>query len=453
MTTIIAYSIFGIAACLALARPAWAFALIITMYAFEQLLQSSGGIFLAIPSLTNVTVAGCAGVAAVGCFLRTPRPFAGYLTPALVGSVAILTWSALSLLWTPSFTSASDYVRGGLPYAFLFLFVAPLLVPDLEAFGRAMRATLLLGCGVAATLLLNPEFRSSSGRLVIKLSATVVSNPLATGELGGALIMIAALTRSARLSPVMRVAQVAGFVLGAALALMSGSRGQAAFALLIAIGCIPLARKVRSLGSFVATMGGILVVAIGAVSLAPLVLDRFGADRWSSEMVGEGLFGRLEGWLELVGQMLSRPQAWVLGLGYNAFSSYSSAGADMGYSHNVFVDILAELGIPMFAVAITVLWAARSGGLQLFRRWSEDPERRGDVAMLIAFTAYYILIACKQGHLWSSGTLLMFLCLVVRLARREEALDELWTTDAESRSADGGAVEQESDGRLSAEFR
>jgi hypothetical protein len=57
MIQIVSQVLLVIAAMVAIVRPVWALAMVITMYALEQLLQSGGGIFLSIPALTNITAA------------------------------------------------------------------------------------------------------------------------------------------------------------------------------------------------------------------------------------------------------------------------------------------------------------------------------------------------------------------------------------------------------------
>ncbi len=423
MTSLIAYALFGIVVLVSLTRPAWAFALVLTMYAFEQLLQSSGGVFLAIPSLTNVTVALGAGLAALGALLRTPHPFLGYASSTWIGSLGLLAFSALSLAWTPAPQSGGDFVREGLPYFVLFVLTAPLLLTDLDSVERTFRALLVIGTGIAATLILDPEFRSAGGRAVIKLSATVTSNPLATGELGGALVIAAILIRPATLNPWVQASRVSGLLLGAAIAFMSGSRGQALFAALVVVIFYPVSRRVKSIAGFIGTATAAGAVALAVALIAPLVLDQYGAARWSSDMIADGLGARTTGWLELIEAALTTPSAWIFGLGFNAFNALNSAGESMPYSHNVPLDILTELGVPAFVLFLALLRLAWRDCLWIFHRWADDPIRRASAATLFGFATYYLLLANKQGHLWNIGPLFLFLAVIARVRRQEERLD------------------------------
>ncbi len=443
MTPLIAYALFGLVVLVSLTRPTWAFALVLSMYAFEQLLQSSGGIFLAIPSLTNIVIAMAAGAAAVGGLLRIPRPFLGYASSVWIGALTLLAFSAISLAWTPAPQSGGDFVREGLPYFVLFVLTAPLLLSDIDSVGRSLRALLFVGTGIAATLILNPEFRSAGGRAVIKLSATVISNPLATGELGGALVIAAILLRPSALTPWVQVSRLSGLLLGAAIAFMSGSRGQALFAVAVVALFYPVSRRVKSLAGFFGAISVAAGVAFILSLIAPLVLDQYGAARWSSEMIEDGLSARTTGWMELVTAALTTPTAWVFGLGFNAFNALNSAGESMPYSHNVPLDILTELGIPAFVLFLAMLrWTYRDC-LWIFHRWSGDPERRATAATLFGFATYYLLLANKQGHLWNMGPLFLFLAVIARVRRQEESLDQMFAS-AEATSTDTDAPDSDS---------
>ena len=85
---------------------------------------------------------------------------------------------------------------------------------------------------------------------------------------------------------------------------------------------------------------------------------------------------------------------------------------------------MAELGIPAFLLLLTALWISVRSGIILFQRFRESPSHRASVAILIAMLAYQILLANKEGNLWSSVNLFLFMLLLVRieiLTRDQEA--------------------------------
>lgn len=422
MATMLAYSLFGLSALLAVLRPGWALALVITMYGFEQLLQASGGIFLSISPLTNVSVALCAGIAALGVLLRSEAPFRGYASPAWLATVGIFAWSAMSLAWSPSAESGGDFVREGVPYFVLFVLTAPLLATDCQSVGRAMRALLLLGSCIAFAMLLNPEFRSSGGRFVMRLAASVTSNPLAIGELGGALLIVSALILPTKAGLPFLILRLAAFAVGGVLAFQSGSRGQVAFSLAVIAVYFPISRRITSARGIAGILGLAILLTVLVGVVAPAVLDRSGENRWSSAGLEEGLGSRMNGWVDLLNAQIESPISWILGLGFNAFTSVASSPGDVPYSHNVPIDILTELGIPAFIAFAVLLGRSTVDLVWLFRRTWNDAAERANVAMLAAFATYYLLIANKQGQLWGSGMLFMFLAIIARIRIREERL-------------------------------
>lgn len=454
MNQAVPYTFFAIACLMALARPHWGFALVLSMYAFEQLLQASGGIFLSIPPLTNFSVAIVAGIASIGVLLRKPRPFEGYFTPVFFGVVTLFAWSALSLAWTPSYERAWEMISGGFPYFILFVLVAPLLPTDLESVGKSQSALVYVGSAVCIGLLLNPEFRSTSGRAVIQLTASIASNPLTTGELGGALLIVGALMKPSSTALVLKLARIAAFLLGTAIALESGSRGQVLFAFLIVVAFFPVARKVTSIGGFLGLVLGLGFVFGALYFIAPLVLTNYGAQRWDVDVLQGSALGRINNFTELLSALLSSPVAWAIGLGFNAFTAIASDPGE-GWSHNIPNDILSELGIPMFCIFVAVLWRVTKSGLWLFRRFQHSPVERSEVGVLLALAAYYFLLANKQAHLWAIGGFFLLLIVVERVRVREESLDRREQAELgdgmhegghESDAIDSGAPDADGDG-------
>lgn len=423
MNQAIAYPIFLAACLLALLRPGWAFALVATMYAAEQLVQAAGGVFLRFPPLANFMVAGIAGIAAIRLLLVTERPLAGYTGRPLGLCIALFAWSAITLAWTPSYENASRLIGDGVPYFILFVLTAPLLIADIADARRALWATMLMAIAVAVGLLANPEVRSASGRLGVALSATERTSPLAIGDLGGLAIILGALLRPMDRTGLTLLAKIAAVLLGVALALMSGSRGQVLFAVLLGVAFLPLARQVRNVGGFFATVGAIAFVGGGAYLLAPLVLDRLGSERWDAASLQEGVGVRLNNVMVLVEAQLEQPLSYAIGLGYNAFTAYTPDYTEP-YSHNVPLDVFAELGMPAFIVFAALLWIGVRQFRALLRRHSDDPVNRSVVATMGALASFYLLLCTKQGNLWATGPLFMMLIAIGRVQSREHELSD-----------------------------
>lgn len=419
MTQLIAYILFaGLGIAGALTAPA-TFALVMTMYPMEQLLQAAGGPFLAMPWLANVLIAGATGFSVVRLLFVTERPFAGYANLQLIGASVLLSWSLLSLLWTPSRDGAGQLVQEGYPYVALLVFLGPLLATGVDSFARFNRAILVAGTAIAAAMVASPEFRSWSGRLVTNLGGSTLSNPLVIGELGGTMVICAVLFRSTGASLAINLCRAAAFPLGAILALQSGSRGQLIFALLVCIAFYPVARRLTNVRNFV---GGAIALSIGTVVflyLAPIFVVGYGLNRWALGSVEGSALGRLDNIGDLLAAFRTDPVAWAFGMGYNAFSSVSSNAIE-GYSHNLSVEVMAELGFPMFIVLMMMTVRAIRDGSRLVKRYGEDPATRGAIGLFLALAAYQYLLAQKQGTLWSDSTLFLMLVSLARIGARDQ---------------------------------
>lgn len=420
MTQVLAALLFA-ALCIAglLSAPA-AFALVMVMYPLEQLLQSAGGIFLAIPSLANAIIAVVVAISVTRLVASIPRPFKGAINLQLIGAFVLFSWSLLSLLWTPSQDDALELIRGGYPYAIVMVLVCPFLANSVDSLARLNRAVLFAGSAVGAVMVASPEFRSWSGRLVTTLGGATMSNPLVIGELGGTLVICAVLYRSARTSMPMTACRIAAFSLGAILTLLSGSRGQLIFAIIICVLFYPVARKLTSVRNFI---GGVLAFGAGTALffvLAPMFVTGYGVTRWDIGNVQGSVVGRLGNFLDLFAAFRSDPAAWMFGLGYNAFSSVSTNALD-GYAHNLTAEMLMELGLPMFLVYAAMVTKATRDGVSLVRRAGDDPELRASVGMFLGLVAYQFLLAQKQGTLWLDSTIFMLIVSLARIRARDQA--------------------------------
>ena len=407
----------------AIFRPVWGLVLVILMYALEQSLQGAVPIFRSFPPLANYWTASVIGLSAANAIFRQPNPFVGYASLSWMLSVLIFVWAGASLLWTPSAT-AMKMTTDGIPYFILFLVLAPLLpdsITDLRSFALIM---MLFGTLTALSIIANPEFNIESGRLGLQISFKVRSSPLAMGELGGTLVILAALYHATIRSPLVVVLRIVSFISGTILVLYSGSRGQLIFAAIIAIGFFPVCRKVRNVFSFFATAAGLIVIGIGVMLLARLVFKSEGGmveSRWSSDLLTAGTQVRRENALDLLLAFASSPQAWVFGLGWNAFSAYTKASTEP-YSHAVMLDILCELGIPAFSALMVVLLQTLRASRRLFALVAESPLDRSVTTCFIALTVYQILLSNKQGMLWASGPLFIHLLTLTRIDQRTQLL-------------------------------
>lgn len=426
MSAILLVSVIGLLIVLsvgAIVRPVWGLVLVILMYALEQSLQGAVPIFRSFPPLANYWTALVVGLSATNAIFRMQNPFIGYATVTWMLSVLIFVWAGLSLLWTPS-SNALKMTTDGIPYFVLFLILAPALsnsIADLRSFALVM---MLFGTLTALSIIANPEFNIESGRLGLQISFKVRSSPLAMGELGGTLVILAALYHATVRSPGVIILRIAAFISGTILVLYSGSRGQLIFAAIIAIVFFPVSRKVQNVFSFFATTIGLIVIGIGMMLLARFVFKSEGGmveSRWSADLLTAGTQVRRENALDLLIAFASSPKAWIIGLGWNAFAAYTKASAEP-YSHAVMLDILCELGIPAFVVLCVILLGVLRASRRIFVLVAESTLDRSVATCFIALTAYQILLSNKQGMLWAAGPLFIHMITLVRIDARTLAL-------------------------------
>lgn len=401
--------------------PSWAIVLLVVMFVLEQVLQSSLPVFIAIPSLANYLVAAAVGISVLRALLAEERPFLAYATRVWLLSMLIFAWGALSLLWTPSTVMATDMTREGLPYLVLFMVAAPLLVDGRADLERIFPSLMLFGTVVALAVIVNPEFNFRSGRIGLMLTEKVRSNPLAIGELGGVLMIVSALFVVPPGRPGWSVVRFAAFVVGITLALYSGSRGQALFAGVVAVVFYPLSRPVRSIRAFVGTTLGLVLLVGLLLVVSSFVLDTELSSRWDTSVLASGTEVRRLNVLDLIVAFARSPGYWLVGLGWNAFSSVTDASSEP-YSHSITVDILCELGIPMFIVFVVLLIDVYRGSRALLAGSADSPASRSAAATLVALVAYMFLIANKQGHLWGVCPMFAYFCIMSRIERRDARL-------------------------------
>jgi hypothetical protein len=419
---ILTVGFFVIACLMAVRDAAWALALVVSMYALEQALQASSGIFMRITPLANVCVALTAGLSVVLNLPGQDRPFRGYATPVFTVAIGFFVWAMISLLWTPAFEAAWGLTRWGIPYVVLFLLAAPLLVDGMPSLERFFRAFLILGSVTTILILINPAFTLKLGRLGVDLDATVRTNPLVIGELGGLLILIAALAPVDGSARGAILGRLAAFGLGGVISLQSGSRGQLIFAVGLAVLFFPLARRIRNIAGFFGTVAAVALMVPAVLFLAQLVLGSDELRRWEFSTLVGGANTRWANMLDLFSAFTNRPSAWLVGLGFNAFAWVSGANKEP-YSHSVVVDMITELGIPAFV--IFAWWSLRvlGDGLWLLRRFAEDATGRCTAALLLALYAYETLLVNKQGYLWAATLFFLVGIVISRVRVREEALD------------------------------
>lgn len=403
-------------------RPPWAFAVVLLMFPLEQVMQAHcpmlrAGLGL---QLVNYAVALTAILACVRVFIKGGR-FTNSMNTAMLATIALYVWSAITLFWSPGRVTGFEVIGSALPYFFLIIVVAPLLVSDIDELTNSLRVTLWIALPLGVIFIVSPEFTSRYGRIGFEFGMGARSNALAIGELGGTLLLIGATLRSGILPVAGTAIRIAAVIIGALVAIKAGSRGQFFISVFVAVAFIPISAPLRNLSAFLSALIGIGVVIAAASVLLSTQLEGFAAQRFSSEAMLYGdssVGGRASNLYVLAAAYLQSPVAIFIGLGYNAFSTLHEGLGDP-YSHNLFADSLFELGIPGAILMSMVVWTGCRSMYQLLRFHAHNPLERAVLATASALLVAQILLVNKQGSLWGTPVLFPLAVVMVRIKLNE----------------------------------
>lgn len=427
MLSIVSVTLIALAYLYAVTRPAWAVAVVLTMFATEQLLQASNPVFRTHGSLANFIVGLVVLGALTNAFLSGKLRWSRWITPAAVLTLLLYLYAAISWFWTSSPEWLAEYIRWTSPYIMVTLGLAPLLVGSFKDLRDFRFAMLVLGTLVAALIILSPGFELVNGRYVVNIDNDSRTNPLAIGALGGMLVLLSVLGPSTEVGLGILALRATAFFAGLGLGFMSGSRGEVLSALAFSMAFLPMARRVANLGQFVGIVAVVAIFLIGVISVRSLFVVAENEDRWSSEGMLYGSLGRIENAVDLANHYFRRPVFWLTGLGSAAFHDLPTRSGDP-YSHVIVADLIFELGLPGVVLGTSIFALAVKNSRRLFAMVKDDPPARALVAYLAAFTAYEFTLANKAGILWAQYDLFFGTVLLGRLfALRsdEEALRAL----------------------------
>ena len=406
---------FGVLCIGAIVNPRWALALLLLMYPLEQALQGSVYYFRSNVSFANYFIAAIVLTSIVIGGFRGKLRLNGYFNKTWWLVILAFFYSFISYLWTPSKETAWTLIDAGVPYVIMYIIMAPLLVYDLKEWREVLLVTIIFGLLIALAILGAPDFTLRGGRLGFDFSAKARSSPLAIGELGGFLMLSGALFANAGSKFWFLGIRVAVLITGIFLSVYSGSRGQFFFAAFIAILFFPISRPIKDLKQFfLITLGGFGMLILLVTVLSFLSEDQDVATRWLSGKNNEDAVAvRNANATELITAYVQSPGSWFTGLGLNAFTSVS--GSLEPYSHSMFLDVLAEMGIIAFCVLCIWLWSIFRQSISLLRYAVSHPENRSAATVLVALSAYQLLLMNKQGELWTSTHTVVYFLLLAKI--------------------------------------
>ncbi len=412
-------TVFAVLAVGSIVRPQWALALLLLMYPLEQAMQGSVYYLRSHVSMTNFAVAAIVFASTLLGFARGTINLSGYFNRIWVLVACAYLYSLFSVLWTPSRGTAFILLDAGYPYVGMYIVVAPLFVQRLSEWRNVLMITTIFGLLIAVAILFTPDFTLKGGRLGFDFGGGEKSrsSPLAIGELGGFLMLSGALFVVEGRKNWMLALRIAALIAGTVLSIYSGSRGQFIFAALLAIVFFPISRPIRDLRQFVffaaAAIGFMVVIA---VVLSILLGDQDVVARWfSGAKTEDALEVRSANATELLHAYARSPSSWLTGLGLNAFTSITGS-AHEPYTHSMFVDVLAEMGLVAFAFLCYWLWTVARQSIELVKGCTQFADDRSAAALLVALCCYQILLMNKQGELWTSEHTVVYFLLLAKIA-------------------------------------
>jgi hypothetical protein len=427
-----------------LRQPAIALVSVLLMFPLGMALQATIPVFATNTWLFNVLFAAMAAVAMARVALsRHESLTANLFTPSLVAIWGLYAWACITMAWSPDSEAPIKALYTGLPYWILLLVAAPMLIHRVEQLDRLIPALLIVGILISASIMLNPNVDFYSGRIGLQLGHRERTNPLVLGTLGGLMVVIATLTIFQRRSLWHWGVCLAGFVSGAGIALLSGSRGNLIFSIVASLVFAPIAYRVKNIKGFALTVLALLILLAGLYFAAGRFISSENIQRWDPTDLAYSGEGRFENVADLLGEYLSRPEMWVQGLGLSAFRVLNTRSGDP-YSHVMLADAIGETGLIGLTLLFVVAIIAWRSGRRLVAMLDEAPTTRSNAVVLLALCFYYFLLANKQGSFLGTSALFALLIIAARVESelRErftmaglEAHDELETDELVSQAA------------------
>lgn len=418
--------LFGTSCLIGAVRPSWAVAMIFLIFPIQQLLQAGAPSLMGTSlqhQIVNYSIGVVSLMSAIVVALRTERPMMGLFNPITLAITAVLVWAVFSLLWSLDRMNGLIFTAAGWPYYFLRILLATFLLTRVRDLEGVWRDLMLLGSLLCILILINPRFVSQWGRLGIVEGGKMNSNPLALGSMGGMLLISGALLRKHSRGVITNVVRIAAIGFGLVMLVQSGARGQVFLASLVTLVFFPIATPLRDFKSFALTAVGLIILAVAVPLIVTSLLEGFAAKRFSADELLYGSSSANERWnnLSLLFNAWSRsPTAPFIGLGY---FSFFPIGAGAIYSHVIVADFIFELGIPGIFCLVWMAIATTKACVRLIGGQAFDPVLRCASAVLVAIIAFEFLVANKQGDLWGSTTLFMFMAIAGRLESRARNLE------------------------------
>ena len=374
----------------------------------------SGSVFLASnPVLPKALVAIAIFGSVVRQVFKSGRlPFYSKELPIYIAAVLLYGYAALSTLWSRDPAESQQVYLSNIPYILSLTLCVPLLVKNKFELNQAFNSFLVIS-GITLTYLL--FFREWGMRgLVLPIARgagddwmALESTPLDIGTAAG-MVFIICVMRNKNLNLFKRSVMFSLALVMLALMFRAGVRGQIIAVAISWIVCSILSGRGRSLLFYLS------IFIMMSLLLAPIFMNVFsqGGDdillRFSSDELARGTDDRLVMQLELLGAYVAG-DLLTLFFGLGSSSSYSYFGI---YPHNIFIEVLCELGLVGFLALMFIFLRTAYVFLRRGKRVVDADQYFPSLAILI----YLLIISSKQWNLLGATTLLAVLLILNRIS-------------------------------------
>jgi hypothetical protein len=417
-------------------RPASIIALALSVYAFEQWAQANSGFFGVHASLINLAFGILCLYAMVCVVLRSGNPL-NPMTGSMWIWAAMYLLAAISCLWSIDRSLSIFLFRYNLPYVVTFVALVPLVIQDRDDMRVGLMTALAFGSIVMLLLLVGTQIHAFGRTIEMAKGTGVVDRvgqmrtrlaPLAVGEFGGQLLIVAVLMNFRGLARIWQQLRWVLVILALVLIYRSGSRGQLIASLASIVMFITFSRGTKKAAGWIAAgVSTMMILGMAAWSFSGFAdqRGRWDLDKMQSTFAAtrlEYVATLLEFWME------SSPLNWMFGLGSSASYDNRILGR---YCHVTTVEVLAELGFVGFALFIAFFVLVSRDMVRLYQVTRDSEVDRGVAVTLGALFTFGVILSFKQGSfltntfMFGSGLMISRQAAVMQIAYQREQVREL----------------------------
>lgn len=387
-------------------RPGSVLGAALSMLAMEQWAQANSSFFVAHPQVMNYLFGSLILWALGVTILKYGNPLSNITVVAGI-SLALLALSYASYFWSTDSLATKFVFEALIPYLGTYIVLFPLVFRNHDDIRQGMVSSFFVGGAVVVLVFFGTVVGIRSVQFVNSVQdrfgdSYEGGNPLAMGQFGGSMMIIASTIRFRGLAKGWQLVRWAILPISLIVCVQSESRGQLIGALAAMLVAVPI-----SLGRFRIDrmVAGLFTLALVGV-LVPLVLQNFAVtnERWDlTSQVREFRETRVDFCVRVLDNWLfhGSPINLLLGMGS------SSSGQVIGtYPHVIAVEVLVELGIVGAILGLIATLLTFGSSVSLVRLTRQSPIERGDIAALIGLFLYNFILSFKQGSFLGSQILI-----------------------------------------------